>query len=66
MSKKIPDDCMPRCDRCAFYVAEKKDEVGECHRYPPTLLPEDSDVAIFTFPITAEDEWCGEFVRFTN
>jgi hypothetical protein len=57
---------MPRCSNCAFYVAEKKDEVGECHRYPPTLLPEDSDVAIFTFPITAEDEWCGEFVRFTN
>lgn len=66
MSKKIPDDCMPRCENCSFYVAEKNNSVGECHRYPPKLMPEDNDMAIFAFPITGEDEWCGEFVRFTN
>lgn len=44
MSKKIPDDCMPRCSGCAFYVAEKKDKIGECHRYPPVLVPEEGEV----------------------
>lgn len=67
MSKKIPVDCMPRCKSCSFFVTEKNQSVGECHRYPPTLMPDDDgEVAIFTFPITGEDEWCGEFVRFTN
>jgi len=70
MSKKgsvssIPDDCLPRCGTCAFFESDKKTEIGECHRYPPILLPDEQGVS-FSFTLTAADDWCGEFVRFVS
>jgi hypothetical protein len=33
VTKKIPQDCMPMCQSCAFFDREKNDEVGLCRRY---------------------------------
>ena len=71
MSKKgsasnIPADCMPMCITCAFFVPDKNSSVGECHRYPPTILPDDGGGVSFSFPLTSADEWCGEFVRYVS
>jgi hypothetical protein len=63
---KIPDDCLPHCATCAFFESDKKTELGECHRYPPTLLPEEEGRLSFSFALTASDEWCGEFVRYVS
>jgi len=62
---KIPDDCMPRCSSCAFFNPNKNSDIGECHRYPPTLLPDEQGVS-FSFQLTAADEWCGEFIRYVS
>ena len=65
-ASKIPDDCMPMCLTCAFFKSDNKTEIGECHRYPPISLPEDDGGLSFSFPITAADEWCGEFIRYVS
>lgn len=70
MSKKgsvsnIPADCMPMCLTCAFFKSDNKTEIGECHRYPPILLPDEHGVS-FSFTLTAADDWCGEFVRYVS
>ena len=65
-ASKIPDDCMPRCSSCAFFKADKNGDLGECHRLPPTLLPEADGGVSFSFALTAIDEWCGEFVRYVS
>ena len=65
-ASKIPDDCMPMCRTCAFFVHDKEGDLGECHRYPPTVLPEPDGGASFSFALTAIDEWCGEFVRYVS
>lgn len=65
-ASKIPDDCMPRCGSCAFFKADKNGDLGECHRFPPTLLPEDNGGVSFSFILTATDEWCGEFIRYVS
>jgi hypothetical protein len=71
MSKKgnasnIPDDCMPACRTCVFFIADKEGDLGECHRLPPTLLPESDGGVSFSFALTAYDEWCGEYIRRVN
>lgn len=45
----------PRCARCKFWRALTSSErAGECKRYPPAISGA-------KFPMTALDEWCGEF-----
>ena len=61
--KTIPEDCMPRCGSCAFFVADAKDELGECRRLPPYVLPDGDDGVGFSFAVTVVDYWCGEFKR---
>ena len=66
-----------RCDGCKFWERVSDDaENGECHRYPPVLLPmtleqcghgEAGDDRFVEwdatrYPQTPEEEWCGEFV----
>jgi hypothetical protein len=65
VKKKIPDDCMPMCRTCSFYAGDKKEEFGECRRFPPQIIPDEDGVG-FSFAITAEDQWCGEYRRATN
>ena len=65
-ASKIPADCMPACRTCAFFVRDKEGDLGECHRLPPTVLPEDNGGASFFFALTASDEWCGEYIRRVN
>jgi hypothetical protein len=51
---------------CAFFKPDKEADLGECHRYPPTVLPEDNGGVSFSFALTASDEWCGEYIRRVN
>lgn len=60
--KTIPDDCMPRCETCAFFIGDPKEDMGECRRYPPNTFPEDEGLG-FSFGITIKTMWCGEFTR---
>ena len=63
--KKLPDDCMPRCQSCAFFQADPKAEYGACHRLPPVIVV-DGDGYGFTFALVEFDDWCGEFKRQVN
>ena len=65
-TKKLPDDCMPKCLTCAFFTREKDNDIGECHRFPPTLIPEDDGQCSFSFAYTDSIAWCGEYKRQTN
>jgi hypothetical protein len=66
MSKKsIPDDCMPACVSCAFFMCELKEDLGFCHRYPPTIIEIEGDYDS-CYPVTSRSDWCGEFVRRVN
>jgi hypothetical protein len=59
----VPDDCMPKCSTCAFFVPDRKDELGECRRFPPAVFPDGDDGLGFSFSMTQPDQWCGEFRR---
>lgn len=61
--KKLPDDCMPKCASCAFFVCEPKDEMGECRRLPPLACVADDQGVMFAFAVVHHTEWCGEFKR---
>lgn len=66
LAKKIPDDCMPKCASCAFFVCELKEDIGMCKRYPPVVLYIGDEEFDSSFPVIPRSEWCGEFVRKTN
>ncbi len=63
--KKKEDDWMPKCASCVFFLADAKESFGECRRYPPATFPDDEGIG-FSFAITEESQWCGEFQRVTN
>lgn len=65
MAKKqaIPEDCLPRCASCAFFIPDPKDDIGECRRYPPVVFPDGEDGLGFSFSMTGSTQWCGEFRR---
>lgn len=65
-NKSIPDDCMPRCESCAFFKADPKEDLGECRRLPPIIFPDGDDGLGFSFSMTTREMWCGEFKRVTN
>jgi hypothetical protein len=64
-AKKIPDDCMPICKSCCFFVPHKNSSYGDCRRYPPMIMEEDSGCT-FSFSVSAIDDWCGEYQRRVN
>jgi len=66
LKKKKEEDWMPRCETCVFLEASKKEEFGECHRLPPTVMIEPDGGMSFSFAIVGKDQWCGEFKRVTN
>jgi hypothetical protein len=63
--KKIPDDCMPMCKTCSFYLTDPKDSAGFCRRYPAVVVVINDEVEC-GFPVMLPDEWCGEYARATN
>jgi hypothetical protein len=48
----------PACKDCVFYVKypAENNPTGLCKRYPPIR-----DGVHSAYPITAVDDWCGEF-----
>lgn len=71
----MSDERAERCECCRFWEREEDDKigVGDCRRYPPAMaLVQTSDCLDDEwtvrrpaynggFPITFEDDWCGEF-----
>lgn len=50
-----------RCELCRFWNSEA-DDAGFCQRYPPTVLHNSTARTVATeWPVTAADDWCGEF-----
>lgn len=54
------------CKEC--YFSELYDEEGgyySCHRYPPSITPEDADANVFEVVQidVSPQNWCGEFKR---
>ena len=49
-----------KCVRCTLYRAEKDEEFGLCHRYPPIAMIDEGET-VFAFPVLGEDDFCGEF-----
>lgn len=54
-------NCSNCVNWCAHYIqiddTSITSDVGECRRYPPVYGVKD----IERFPMTSEDDWCGEF-----
>jgi hypothetical protein len=63
---KKKEDWMPACQSCSFFEIEVKEDLGYCRRYPPILVRVGDDDYDCTYPVTARDDWCGEFHRFSN
>lgn len=49
-----------RCDKCTYWVADKKATSGECHLTAPAVVSWRLDVAGRWPPVRATD-WCGDF-----
>ena len=54
-----------RCEYCRYAEFDAGEEMGECHRYPPTAFV-DGDDSFTIFPHVAKVTWCGEFKRRCN
>lgn len=63
--KRIPEDCMPRCDTCAFMQAVPRADAGYCRRFPPAVIHSDEG-SCSAYPVVKPADWCGEFVRKVN
>lgn len=48
------------CATCRCFVAEPKEELGLCKRYPPVPIVV-ADEPVSTFPCVARDDVCGEY-----
>lgn len=63
--KKIPDDCMPKCETCAFIEREPGADAGYCRRYPPQVVAtEEGEWS--AYPVIEIRDFCGEYRRRTN
>ena len=54
------------CSTCAFWVPLHRDDLGECHRYPPTVHRPDAkpaDARLSVMPFTDKSDWYGEWQR---
>lgn len=47
------------CLTCRWWF-DLDGEQGECRRHPPTVVPIFAE-AMSSWPITHDDEWCGEW-----
>jgi hypothetical protein len=47
-----------RCGDCMYWVKRQVHEFGgHCHKYPPTIWENRHG----SFPMTGQEDWCGEF-----
>ena len=62
------------CGTCRFWAPFHRDNLGECHRYPPTVVgmqqvPDEQGPPMNAMPLTDKTDWCGEWqqdVRRSN
>ncbi len=56
---------MEQCSLCRFWLNwdSEMTNLGECHRYPPPPAAARTDADERGWPLTAPDDWCGEFQR---
>lgn len=47
------------CHNCKFWQKDD-DDVGNCRRYPPAVLHDESDGVFCVWPWTEPESWCGE------
>jgi hypothetical protein len=62
-----PQDALA-CVNCHYYH-QHSDELGDCHRYPPTYAGSDTPNQWHRWkhPLVHHENWCGEFKpRQTN
>jgi hypothetical protein len=58
---------MSHCDSCRWFhshaeVGPELADRGECHRYPPTPLPDTRGVAVYQArPVVWKSDGCGEY-----
>lgn len=49
------------CGNCGWFAVSGQDQLGECHRYPPSLdMPEGME---WKHPTTSRENVCGEFMH---
>lgn len=52
------------CTSCEHFISDPDDaEFGECRRFPPVYVKDESGETTVAFPIVHESAFCGEFVR---
>lgn len=53
------------CENCAYWNA-LEDTTGECRRHAPQTIAFEVDEEVkfeSMFPLTASDDWCGDFSK---
>ena len=50
------------CQNCVFFT-DPQDGIGECRRYPPTVIDHKHDRYPF---VDGEKNWCGEYESFED
>jgi len=50
---------MTLCKTCRFFI-EHENDVGECRRFPPTVVMQQNHETRTVFPRVYENYWCGE------
>lgn len=63
MAKKIPSDCMPRCEDCAASEFEPGEVMGECHLLPMDWVPMGEDHVRPMWKAAIVGGWCMHFKR---
>lgn len=61
-----PTTLPPRtCEACCYWN-ELEDSSGECHRHAPQTIAFEAEEELrleSMFPMTANDDWCGDFAK---
>lgn len=51
---------VPLCKTC-IYWCKKNGNIGACLRFPPIPIPTQESKDMCAYPVTGENDWCGEF-----
>lgn len=59
----VKPDAQPHvcCAKCVFFVKGKALGQGDCHRFPPTILPTPKGEAVSIWTPVKDGHWCGEY-----
>jgi hypothetical protein len=61
--KKLPDDCMPRCENCNAGCFEKGEEQGECRLLPMDWVSDGDGGVVAAWKPAYREGWCRHFMR---